>query len=118
MKLAVSCMVKEIHQCRLVDETSRESIGGGEALAGDSGTELRDGRTLRVQANTAVGLLGAHFKKIAPFEWIRSARPQADTETRPALLPSEVSKNPFKKGLSGFLCGTSNPCRVCQKPQR
>jgi hypothetical protein len=65
-----------------------------------------------------VGLLGAHFKKTAPFEWIRSGRPHADTETRPALLPSEVSKNPFNKGSSGFLCGTSNPCRVGNKQQR
>ncbi|MGV3470224.1 hypothetical protein, partial [Limnobacter sp.] len=88
MKLAVSCVVKEIHQCRLVDETSRESLGEGEALAGDSGAELADVRTLRVQANSAVGLLGAHFKKTAPFELIRSGRLHADTETRPALLPS------------------------------
>uniref|UniRef100_UPI0025C295A7 hypothetical protein n=1 Tax=Limnobacter sp. UBA7229 TaxID=1946762 RepID=UPI0025C295A7 len=80
--------------------------------------ELADGRTLRVQANSAVGLLGAHFKKTAPLEWIRSGRLQADTETRPALLPSSASKNPFKKGLSGFLCGTSNPCRVGQEQQR
>ncbi len=85
---------------------------------GVRGAELADGRTLRVQANSAVGLLGAHFKKTAPFEWIRSGRLQADAETRPALLPSEVSKNPFKKGLSGFLCGTSNPCRVGQKLQQ
>ena len=69
-------------------------------------------------ADSAVGLLGAHFKKTAPFELIRSGRLHADTETRPALLPSSVSKNPFKKGSRGFLCGTSNPCRVGQKPQR
>ncbi|KYP10513.1 MAG: hypothetical protein A0129_12550 [Limnobacter sp. CACIAM 66H1] len=63
-------------------------------------------------------MLGAHFKKTAPFELIRSGRLHADTETRPALLPSSVSKNQFKKGFSGFLCGTSNPRRVSNKQQQ
>jgi hypothetical protein len=118
MKSAVSCVVREIRQCRLTIEHRRASLGDGEALHGKLGAELADGRTLRVQANSAVGLLGAHFKKTAPFELIRSGRLHADTETRPALLPSSVSKNQFNKGSSGFLCGTSNPRRVGNKQQR
>ena len=108
----------QIRQRRQGFEHSCASLGYGEALHGKLGAELADGRTLRVQANSAVGLLGAHFKKTAPFELIRSGRLHADTETRPALLPSEVSKNQFNKGSSGFLCGTSNPRRVGQEQQR
>ncbi|WP_295722283.1 hypothetical protein, partial [uncultured Limnobacter sp.] len=51
--------------------------------------ELRTDGEIRepVSAYSAVGLLGAHFKKTAPVELIRSGRLQADTETRPAFLP-------------------------------
>ena len=64
--------------------------------------ELASDRTPEVKANSAVGLLGPHLKKTAPFDFLRSVRLQADTETRLAFLPSEVSKNKFKKGSSGF----------------
>jgi hypothetical protein len=50
------------------------------------------------QANSAVGLLVAHFKKTAPLEFMRSVRPKADTETRPSFLLSSVSKNESQKG--------------------
>ncbi|HAV74693.1 MAG: hypothetical protein CMN89_09815 [Sutterellaceae bacterium] len=49
-------------------------------------------------ANSAVGLPVTNFKKTAPFGFIRCVWRLANTETRPCVLPSEVSKNEFKKG--------------------
>lgn len=60
-------------------------------------------------ANSVEGLPVPHFKKTAPFEFIRSVWRIANTEARPCFLPSSVSKNKFNKGPSGFLCGIGNP---------
>ncbi|EDM84510.1 hypothetical protein LMED105_03145 [Limnobacter sp. MED105] len=42
------------------------------------------------------------FKKTCPFEFTRHGRPWAGTETRPALLPSEVSQVDIQKGKIRF----------------
>ncbi|MEW6206150.1 MAG: hypothetical protein AB1516_12590, partial [Pseudomonadota bacterium] len=42
------------------------------------------------------------FKKTCPFEFTRHGRPKAGTETRPALLPSEVSQGESQKGKYRF----------------
>jgi hypothetical protein len=47
--------------------------------------------------------LAAPIKKTCPFEFTRHGRPKADTETRPAFLPSEVSQGEYQKGITGFL---------------
>ncbi len=47
--------------------------------------------------------LAAPIKKTCPFEFSRHGRPKADTETRPAFLPSEVSQGESQKGKTGFL---------------
>ena len=55
-----------------------------------------------VKPTRQVGLPVPSFKKTAPFEFIRCVWRLANTETRLCVLPSEVSKNKFKKGQSGF----------------
>ena len=42
------------------------------------------------------------FKKTCPFEFTRHGRPWAGTETRLALLPSEVSQGEYQKGKIRF----------------
>ena len=49
------------------------------------------------------------FKKTCPFEFTRHGRPWAGTETRPALLPSEVSQGEYQKGKYRFSGERSEP---------
>jgi hypothetical protein len=52
------------------------------------------------------------FKKTCPFEFTRHGRPWAGAETRPALLPSEVSQGEYQKGKYRFSGERSEPSRM------
>ena len=65
---------------------------------------MHDARMSPVQlpARSGRNALAAPIKKTCPFEFTRHGRPTAGTETRPALLPSEVSQGESQKGKYRF----------------
>ncbi|MFP5483863.1 MAG: hypothetical protein ACLGGW_11365, partial [Gammaproteobacteria bacterium] len=54
------------------------------------------------------------FKKTCPFEFTRHGRPWAGTETRPCVLPSEVSQGEYQKGKYRFSGERSEPKPIGQ----
>jgi hypothetical protein len=76
-------------------------------------------------AQSAAVFRSLAFKKTCPFEFTRHGRPKAGTETRPCLLPSEVSQGESQKGKSRFsgerlkskLIGLSTGSRAVEKAE-
>ncbi|EDM82121.1 hypothetical protein [Limnobacter sp. MED105] len=86
--------------CKAGQSVQHPSLAWSQILSMGDGMCRRS--PTQVSARSGCDALAAPIKKTCPFEFTRHGRPKADTETRPALLPSEVSQGEFQKGRIRF----------------